>query len=607
MVRKAKRARSWTIKTAVLFITLNISLLLLFGGLVLALSTKVVEGEVESYVDKTMDQAAIIWDNVVLNVYARMLRITTMDAVHSCLKLPQPTRAVTLAYERQIDKIIKDADLFMPMVEDMLILGNNGYVYNLSNGNDLITGYPFTLQPWYAKAIDITDGVYIHLLPLHDQLYYNPRINQPAARAMTFSISMAIAKNHDTVIGAVICTFNLEALGKQLMSSNYEKSGKIALVASDGMIIGQNDNTRIGEPFCTEADLLQDILTADHLRLKRNMNEKSFLLTIRKTNIDSLRLVSYIPVDEIYAHSNTILYTVLPLLGLFLLGNFALAWIISRSVSRPVKQLVQSIANVNESQLTCLPTSYPYWELNTITEKFNTLLAKLDAFIYRDYLSQLQLNRFQLSALQAQIRPHFLFNTLQLLQTEILYQNLDASNDIIVSLSRLLRYTMNNDEAEVMLSQELDYLQDYLSLFVRKYSGKLTIDIQAEDELKNKLLPKLILQPIVENCIKHAFSDDPSTSHIYVHVQRDNGNMLIGVRDDGCGMSSERITKLNRELNQPEIPGDSIGLRNVHQRITKLYSDRYGLEVIGSKQGLLVLLTLPIREKGSVLPSNFSL
>lgn len=607
MVRKAKRARSWTIKTAVLFITLNISLLLLFGGLVLALSTKVVEGEVESYVDKTMDQAAIIWDNVVLNVYARMLRITTMDAVHSCLKLPQPTRAVTLAYERQIDKIIKDADLFMPMVEDMLILGNNGYVYNLSNGNDLITGYPFTLQPWYAKAIDITDGVYIHLLPLHDQLYYNPRINQPAARAMTFSISMAIAKNHYTVIGAVICTFNLEALGKQLMSSNYEKSGKIALVASDGMIIGQNDNTRIGEPFCTEADLLQDILTADHLRLKRNMNEKSFLLTIRKTNIDSLRLVSYIPVDEIYAHSNTILYTVLPLLGLFLLGNFALAWIISRSVSRPVKQLVQSIANVNESQLTCLPTSYPYWELNTITEKFNTLLAKLDAFIYRDYLSQLQLNRFQLSALQAQIRPHFLFNTLQLLQTEILYQNLDASNDIIVSLSRLLRYTMNNDEAEVMLSQELDYLQDYLSLFVRKYSGKLTIDIQAEDELKNKLLPKLILQPIVENCIKHAFSDDPSTSHIYVHVQRDNGNMLIGVRDDGCGMSSERITKLNRELNQPEIPGDSIGLRNVHQRITKLYSDRYGLEVIGSKQGLLVLLTLPIREKGSVLPSNFSL
>lgn len=121
------------------------------------------------------------------------------------------------------------------------------------------------------------------------------------------------------------------------------------------------------------------------------------------------------------------------------------------------------------------------------------------------------LNKFRLYSLRSQINPHFLMNTLQLLQTEIVYGNIEVSNGIVVSLSRLLRYTLYNYEKEVRVTEELKYIREYLSLFIRKFDGALSVRYEVDEKAEDYYMPKLLLQPVVENCIEHGFPIIPPT------------------------------------------------------------------------------------------------
>ena len=595
---KKRKPRKLITLSVILFIVCDSLLLLAFAGLAGSSSSSILEGEVASYVEKIMDQARINLDNQLTDVRSRMIRLTNDTAVQRCLNTANPTYSYTLPYEREISEVLREITVFKPHIQDILIIGNNGFIYNLNSRNNLVKGYDFRAQRWYQEAIQPENNIYVRMIGLHPQDYYNPRVEKTASGKLTFSISMIIANNRREPTGAVICNFNLAALGNQLASSNYEESGRIALIDEDGVIVSQNGNTGIGETLDLPSDALKTLSAQQEGSLTGFIGGREYLISFSTSDISRWKLISYIPLSEIHEHSRPIYASLLPFLLGLLIVNVVIARLISLSIDKPVKALVEDVSQIDETRMEPIGTGYRYTELIQISEKFNDLLARLEVMIQRDYLSQLQLSRSRLSALQAQIQPHFLFNTLQLLQTEMLYRNFEAADDIIVSLSRLLRYAMENDQPSVPLAREIEYLRDYLALFTRKHAGQLEVRFSVNPAVEETQIPRLLLQPVVENCLKHAFQDNPKSAVIEISARGENGRLVIRIRDNGRGMSEERLDAVKESLSGPRLSEAGMGLNNVFSRLFIATKGDCRMDIQSREgEGTLIQLEVPFEAK----------
>jgi two-component system, LytTR family, sensor kinase len=188
----------------------------------------------------------------------------------------------------------------------------------------------------------------------------------------------------------------------------------------------------------------------------------------------------------------------------------------------------------------------------------------------------------RLTALQAQLDPHFLFNTLHAVSA-LVERDPSGVRRMISRLSELLRHTLeSNREAEVSLQREVALARQYIDIMRIRFQGQLQMDIDAPEQLENALVPQLILQPLIENAIKHGASKVTS-GHVRAIVARDDGDLVIRVTDNGPGVTNGQM---------PESPG--VGLRNTRERLAELYGTRQSLTLQpGSPDGTVVEVRLP--------------
>jgi signal transduction histidine kinase len=200
-------------------------------------------------------------------------------------------------------------------------------------------------------------------------------------------------------------------------------------------------------------------------------------------------------------------------------------------------------------------------------------------------------SRLELANLRAQLQPHFLFNTLQSIST-LIHRNPVAADQMLTNLADLLRLSLRTTGLqEVPLREELDFLERYLSIMRMRFGDRLTITVAAGPDVLDALVPSLVLQPIVENAIRHGMEDRPDKGKVEVRARRENGQLLLEIADDGPGLTGK--------------PGDGIGLTNTRERLRRLYGDAGVLEIRNGaahpgasprgQHGLTVALRIPLR------------
>jgi two-component system LytT family sensor kinase len=194
----------------------------------------------------------------------------------------------------------------------------------------------------------------------------------------------------------------------------------------------------------------------------------------------------------------------------------------------------------------------------------------------------------QLQALQRQLQPHFLFNTLNTISA-LMHRDVDAADNMIAKLSDLLRLSLQTlGVQETTLKQELDFLSKYLEIEQTRFRDRLTVVFDVHPDTLDALVPNLILQPLVENAIKHGIGPRPSPGRVEIRARRWASVLELEVRDNGVGMSASRLSDFNR----------GVGLSNTRSRLQHLYGDRHRFEF---KQpdggGLQVLMTIPLHEE----------
>src|SRR5690606_6469178 len=180
---------------------------------------------------------------------------------------------------------------------------------------------------------------------------------------------------------------------------------------------------------------------------------------------------------------------------------------------------------------------------------------------------QAQLAEARLEALRMQLNPHFLFNTLHAVSS-LVERDPRGVRRMIARLSELLRYTLSGDaDQEIPLEQELDFLRRYLDIMEIRFQGNLEVELQIDPDVFGALVPNLIMQPLVENAVKHGVGNKVGVGRIELIARREGDDLLLGVRDDGPG-----LTAIAEATN-----GDGVGLRNVRARLEELYGENQAL------------------------------
>jgi len=287
----------------------------------------------------------------------------------------------------------------------------------------------------------------------------------------------------------------------------------------------------------------------------------------------------------------------------------ALATLVSRSFSSPFKQLIQQMKQVELGNFKGQVRVQSYQELNVLVGSFNRMVYQMDDLIERIKLASLSEKNAQLQALQSQVNPHFLFNTLDMIYWMLDERENDRLGKVILALSRLFRYSSDWEEASrVTLRRELDQLHHYLTIIESRLGGRVQTSFEVEDRWLDIEVPKMILQPIIENAVKYGLEPLNRQGSLRVSSKDQGGSLSIIVEDNGVGMDEELLRHLVLSLDDSSavelgksVHADDpmgrrgIGLLNVHHRIRLMFGEGYGVKIESQKDiGTTVIVKIPI-------------
>lgn len=302
--------------------------------------------------------------------------------------------------------------------------------------------------------------------------------------------------------------------------------------------------------------------------------------------------ISYLE-DTLHPAMNQIyLYTFLILFGM-LLVIAAISILVSKYIAKPITNMVETMERTEKGNLDNKAYESRFNEVRRLSHSYNSLLARIAALMQQVKEEQTELRKSEMNVLQAQINPHFLYNTLD----SILWMSERGDNKntakMVSALGRLLRISLSKGDNLVPIHRELAHVESYLTIQKIRYKNQFTYTFEADEGITDFLTVKLIVQPFLENALYHGIERMVDEGHITIRALDGGDRIRLEVEDDGVGIHPEELERLKAgRQSQASVRG--IGLANVHQRIQIHFGEQYGVEVESElDEGTLVRVTFP--------------
>lgn len=357
--------------------------------------------------------------------------------------------------------------------------------------------------------------------------------------------------------------------------------------------------------FCNRSELSasgEELLQAlSHRETNRNgyetidLSGRTYLLVESESKSSEIRLLSLTPLSYIDSQIGQLQKSVL-LSGIVVwLLTVVLIYMLLRLLTIPLRTLSAQMQKTGEGDFRSRVDVEGSIEIRKLSESFNSMVAHIDQLIRRTYVAELSEKDARLAALEAQLNPHFLYNTLQAISTEALVNDQPQIHRMITSLASNLRYTIKSDTL-VPLKREMSYVNDYIFLQKIRMDEALEFHSDIDPATEDCLIPKISIQTLVENSIIHGKSDKADAITVTVSSQYSDSTVIITVRDNGCGIAPEQLEKLYADFDLQKNTGKNggIGLANLHSRIGILYDKPASMEIhTRETEYTEIILTLP--------------
>lgn len=344
---------------------------------------------------------------------------------------------------------------------------------------------------------------------------------------------------------------------------------------------------------------IQGILESNLEVLRDEVDNDVIDYIITSSQYSRWKVIGKVFVQDINTYSSTLKNFFITMIVVAFIIGIALSLLLAKSILRPVNKLLKGMFAFQSGQLDVeVPVEFEN-ELGVLTDSFNNMTKRIKALIAVNKETEKTKRKSELEALQAQINPHFLYNTLD----SIVWMGEAGKTDEVVkmtsSLAKLFRISINKGKEYVTIRQELEHVESYLIIQQMRYGTKLDYSIEFAEELMTVQIIKILLQPIVENAIYHGIKKLPGNGLIQIRVKQgvsdeEKKTIIIEIEDNGMGMDEATIEKILKGEINPEAKGSGVGVYNVDQRIKLYYGDSYGLNIESELyEGTIVTLTLP--------------
>ncbi|WJH34937.1 sensor histidine kinase [Paenibacillus sp. CC-CFT747] len=425
--------------------------------------------------------------------------------------------------------------------------------------------------------------------PLHSY-GLSPNIEIPKQKVITLyrTIYNAISAER---LGTLAIDFDLEAL-RQICGQLYEKGREeLYLLDDQGTVLYSHDSSQEGQVL--RPDWEQKIEQADAPSGSFDIRSRDFsgMVIYEKMQAPDFHwtLVKRIPYDYLNRSARQLTQINTYVFVLFLVVAVAFTILISFRFTAPIRRLTAYMNRIKTGQLQVDIDIQGTDEIARMGQSFRTMMETINNLILREYRLEIANKTNELKALQAQINPHFLNNALQSIGTLALHNGDRKMYSLIHSLAKMMRYSMNTSDSVVTLAQEIDYVKAYLDLQQQRFGEDLQVSFEVEREALKARLPKMILQPLVENYFKHGFPSPVPGKKIGIRCGiREGSRLRIEVTDNGPGMTPEELEAWNERLGRAlgrANPPDSIGLINVNSRLQLFFGEGAGMRLTEAAGG----------------------
>lgn len=443
----------------------------------------------------------------------------------------------------------------------------------------------FRRQPWYNQVLKNADSVhFLGMLP--NVLYgnYNP-YNMVAA------LSPSVI-NPLSNLEMILFTFESSAFDHILQSRDNTES-TLHIVTEGGRIVSSNTLASRGSEFPM------------HWFVNRGPQDKGYfvdvnenntnLITYAKINQTEWWLVQSIPYADLTANYLSVNYIVWIFAIMIIVAFILVSFYLVSNVTKPLSELLRQMDRVTEGDLNAKFMTTGSQELVKLGESFNHMTERVQDLLRHHELQEVEKRKAEFAALQSQINPHFLINTLNSIKFMALISKADNIRNMTHALTRLLASSFNRGGILTTIDEEMDHLKHYLYIMEIRFGRPIQTEWKVDGDLAGFYILKLLLQPILENSIIHGLKNVDYPGMIQIVVRKQGEDLLITIADNGVGMADTSSLSLDGDSSPHKHSFSGMGNRNVHKRIQLHYGMRYGLKYEKNEpQGTIVTIRLPL-------------
>ena len=565
---------------------------LLFAALVLGIWYKALKKEAASTAIRNSEHLLQVSNTIFENQVQDIMNVAALTSVRSSNSLS--TNIITILSRDDLS----DSDIvnYRRTASDYLISlcsfksNLNGLMLSDFNGNTVTYGLPTSFETmaennWISLIRD-SNKKFVFIPPHYPDKWYNTKND------MAFSVLKPVYGFDNQKIGFVNADISTNLFQECFDTSSTSSSSLYVINLGDGAILFQPAfnllNTKQSEPARSE---ILDRITSQsgHFFISNEKNEK-LLVVYHTSHLTNWTTLNVIPEQEIVSAFTNTLHNIILITLLLAALIIACVFIITSLLTKKIRLLANAVRRIDGDCLDLPIEIHSEDEIGALTKQFKAMLNRIRLLLLQVKKEEESKHRAEIAALQFQMNPHFLYNSLNTIKFLSALQGADNIGKVAEALSSLMHTNMDG-RSFIQINEDRDFLISYLEIQNYRYTNSYQYRIHVSQEAGLYMIPKLLVQPLVENALKHGLKEKVSDGILLVDYFIDDGHLKLIVEDNGCGIEEARIQEI-LDHNQSESAGH-IGIHNIRERLHMYFSSDFDMEIM-SQPGVFTRFELSL-------------
>ena len=404
---------------------------------------------------------------------------------------------------------------------------------------------------------------------------------------------------YNNVYDAYVVLYYSSSAFEKILSDNLALSGSVSYIINDRNSTVASSNDSLSGIYWLDYESIQDAFMSSNNFVEQNILGETVYAGFYSITEPKWYMVTILPSQPLINQSNQIILQLLGIYLAILIFAIVLANFLARSITNRLSSVISQMKKVRQGPPVPMESPQAHDEIGDLIDTYNYMTRKMDELIQKQAKASEDLRIAEFNSLQAQINPHFLYNTMDMINWLALQGHTSEVSTAVQNLSRFYKLTLSRKKGISTIEREEEHVSIYISLQNMRYHDSIDFISDIPDELLEYQIPKLTLQPVIENAILHGILEKETKSGTIVLTGwLEDSDVVLLISDDGVGISPEKMPTILSGTGQSSSGGTNIAIYNTHRRLQILYGQKYGLTYTSTPgQGTEVQIRIPAKKE----------